>query len=108
MADLDTYDADQRTYEGTQNTNIAHLSPLRSMWSAKDFLPCRRRVKSRAISLTGLTSFLLVLTPAPTQTNMALSDDRDYPPRDRSRSPERDRDGDVRVRDEPANGRDNR
>ncbi|KAF7185055.1 putative RNA-binding protein C25G10.01 [Pseudocercospora fuligena] len=50
MADLDTYDADQRTYE----------------------------------------------------------DDRDYPPRDRSRSPERDRDGDVRVRDEPANGRDDR
>lgn len=32
-------------------------------------------------------------------------DDRDYPARDRSRSPDRDRDGDVRVRDEPSNGR---
>ncbi|CAK4031652.1 Serine arginine-rich splicing factor SR45a [Lecanosticta acicola] len=47
MADMDTYDADQRTYE----------------------------------------------------------EEREYPQRDRSRSPERDRDGDVRVRDEPANGR---
>ncbi|KAI5370796.1 Putative RNA recognition motif domain, nucleotide-binding alpha-beta plait domain superfamily [Septoria linicola] len=49
MADLDTYDADQRTYE----------------------------------------------------------DERDYPPRERSRSPgpDRDRDGDIRVRDEPSNGR---
>lgn len=28
-------------------------------------------------------------------------EDREYAPRDRSRSPERDRDGDVRVRDEP-------
>jgi len=36
-------------------------------------------------------------------------DDRDYPPpRDRSRSPIGDRDGDARVRDEPANGRDSR
>lgn len=36
-----------------------------------------------------------------------LPDERDYPPRDRSRSPgqERDRDGDVRLRDEPSNGR---
>merc|ERR1712029_792603 len=36
-------------------------------------------------------------------------DDRDYPPpRDRSRSPIGDRDGDARVRDEPVNGRDSR
>ncbi|KAK5136268.1 hypothetical protein LTR08_003875 [Meristemomyces frigidus] len=36
-------------------------------------------------------------------------DDRDYPPpRDRSRSPVADRDGDIRVRDEPMNGRDDR
>ncbi|RMY99216.1 hypothetical protein D0864_04125 [Hortaea werneckii] len=37
------------------------------------------------------------------------ADDRDYPPpRDRSRSPIGDRDGDARVRDEPVNGRDSR
>lgn len=39
--------------------------------------------------------------------NTLCTDERDYPPRDRSRSPdaERDRDGDIRVRDEPSNGR---
>lgn len=38
---------------------------------------------------------------------MLLTDERDYPPRERSRSPgpDRDRDGDIRVRDEPSNGR---
>jgi len=42
--------------------------------------------------------------------NRNYEDDRDYPARDRSRSPgaERDRDGDVRVRDEPMNGRGDR
>lgn len=35
---------------------------------------------------------------------MAVLDERDYP-RERSRSPAPDRDGDSRIRDEPMNGR---
>ncbi|KAK4508315.1 hypothetical protein PRZ48_002053 [Zasmidium cellare] len=35
----------------------------------------------------------------------SYEDDRGYADRDRSRSPQLDRDGDVRVRDEPSNGR---
>lgn len=43
------------------------------------------------------------------EESRAYDDERDYPPpRDRSRSPGPDRDGDARVRDEPANGRDDR
>ncbi|RMY47785.1 hypothetical protein D0865_08463 [Hortaea werneckii] len=47
--------------------------------------------------------------PRQYDANRSHPDDRDYPPpRDRSRSPIGDRDGDARVRDEPVNGRDSR
>lgn len=99
MADLDTYreDGDQRTYEGT---SLA-LRPARAG------SPARRETAGRA-DLHSHHQYHHHRSYSRLTPSRADDRERDYPARDRSRSPvavDRDGDIDTRPRDEPSNGR---
>lgn len=90
MADMDTYDGEQRGYEGnyraTPGGYYRHSEEHPDIQYHYDLYILKPRL-----------IILLILT-------FAFADDRDYG-RERSRSPGPDRDGDTRIRDEPMNGR---
>ena len=106
MADMDTYD-DQRGYEGnyylTSNTNGRNMHG-----TGYDYYG--RREFDNQLHQTRITT-AATISRARQRDNRTLkltgdfADERDYPPRERSRSPGPDRDGDTRIRDEPMNGR---
>lgn len=102
MADLDTYNDEPRQYEGKQALNTRDTGENYT-YEHQDY--------SELASIH--TKHHHGRYPSSTRKGRVADalhypDDRerDYPPRDRSRSPMADRDGDVRIRDEPMNGRD--
>lgn len=99
MADLDTYDDNQRSYDGM--SSLDHLHFLSAALPEKPTWATQRPARP----ITTITSTIVEHQ----SLTHAAKDDRDYgAARDRSRSPQLDRDGDVRVRDEPSNGRPDR
>ncbi|RMZ17536.1 hypothetical protein D0860_00397 [Hortaea werneckii] len=97
MADLDTYNDEPRQYDGKQTPTRPPAKPPR---------PGSEAIYKRTCYMIDVGLRL----PTELQLINHIADERDYPgpPRDRSRSPIGDRDGDARIRDEPVNGRDSR
>jgi hypothetical protein len=84
-------------------TKIVAFVPMRISTALLSQTTAGVRLNSTSASLQAINShthYAQLLT-------YLLADDRDYA-RERSRSPQGDRDGDVRLRDEPSNGRGDR
>lgn len=104
MADMDTYD-DQRGYEGNYTTSNANAYYTRDT----NYGYYGRREFDNQLDQTSYhachTSRGAYRRSGGQRLTLTTADERDYPPRERSRSPGPDRDGDTRIRDEPMNGR---
>jgi len=101
MADMDTFE-EPRQYDGNDHPPPLMITQSHDRIAFYGYLRRLDVLVDVAVAMLSSLRHDLQLTARAT-------DDRDYPPpRDRSRSPGPDRDGDSRIRDEPLNGRNDR
>ena len=101
MADMDTYDGEQRGYEG--NNHLRHGTDAVTEPRQRYGYHGHSEIEHPR-SQYHYGRYYSPYARLKRADTAAATDDRDYG-RDRSRSPGPDRDGDSRIRDEPMNGR---